>query len=99
MRTRFLNVDYLSASQSTTGTLSFPNLPPPHLPPHVSNFNVDDLLHFDPFLNVNLPLQTENLPINAALSNCLKRFLSSSMSISEISRILCFQVETPAKVL
>ncbi|GMI99614.1 SHORTAGE IN CHIASMATA 1 [Hibiscus trionum] len=75
MRTRFLNVDYLSASQSLTETLSFLNLPPPHLPPLISNFNADDLLRFDPFLNVNLPLQTEKLPIDAALS----KFLSEAI--------------------
>ncbi|KAG4172213.1 hypothetical protein ERO13_A12G257850v2 [Gossypium hirsutum] len=68
MRTRFLNVDYLSAFQSPAETLSFLNLPPPHFPPHTSNFT-DDLLHFDSFLN--LPLQTERLPIDAALSNFL----------------------------
>ncbi|KAL1069808.1 hypothetical protein V6Z11_D12G289700 [Gossypium hirsutum] len=68
MRTRFLNVDYLSAFQSPAETLSFLNLPPPHFPPHTSNF-IDDLLHFDSFLN--LPLQTERLPIDAALSNFL----------------------------
>ncbi|KAK8657201.1 hypothetical protein V6N13_035453 [Hibiscus sabdariffa] len=75
MRTRFLNVDYLSASQSPTGTLSFLNLPPPRLPPHISNFNVDDLLRFDPLPNVNLPLETEKLPIEAALS----KFLSEAI--------------------
>ncbi|KAH1075445.1 hypothetical protein J1N35_027773 [Gossypium stocksii] len=68
MRTRFLNVDYLSAFQSPAETLSFLNLPPPHFPPHTSNSS-DDLLHFDSFLN--LPLQTERLPIEAALSNFL----------------------------
>ncbi|KAK5817949.1 hypothetical protein PVK06_022878 [Gossypium arboreum] len=49
-------------------TLSFFNLSPPHFPPHTSNFS-NDLLHFDSFLN--LPLQTERLPIDAALSNFL----------------------------
>ncbi|PPR94414.1 hypothetical protein GOBAR_AA26258 [Gossypium barbadense] len=70
MRTRFLNVDYLSAFQSPAETLSFLNLPPLHFPPHASNFS-DNLLHFDSFLN--LPLQTERLPIDAALSNFLSK--------------------------
>lgn len=71
MRTRFLNTDYFTTS--TTGTLNFLNLPPPHLPPsHLPIFN-DDLLHFDPLLNV--PLQTERLPIDAALS----KFLSEAI--------------------
>ncbi|XP_022724596.1 LOW QUALITY PROTEIN: protein SHORTAGE IN CHIASMATA 1-like [Durio zibethinus] len=73
MRTRFMNTDYVTTSQSPTETINFLHLPPPRLPPwHLSIFN-DVLLHFDPFLNV--PLQTERLPIDAALS----KFLSEAI--------------------
>ncbi|XVE58546.1 hypothetical protein DITRI_Ditri04bG0177900 [Diplodiscus trichospermus] len=73
MRTRFINTDYFTTSQSPTGTLNFLNLPPPHLPPsHFSIFN-DDFLHFDAFLSV--PLLAERLPIDAALS----KFLSEAI--------------------
>ncbi|OMO97873.1 hypothetical protein COLO4_14309 [Corchorus olitorius] len=74
MRTRFLNTDYFTVSQSPSETLSFLNLQPPHLPPsNLPSFN-DDLLHFDPLL-YDVPLQAEKLPIDAALS----KFLSDAI--------------------
>ncbi|KAK6250582.1 hypothetical protein SCA6_004587 [Theobroma cacao] len=73
MRTRFLNTDYFTSSQSPTETLSFLNLPLPQLPPwHLSTFK-DELLRFDSFLNA--PLETDRLPIDAALS----KFLSDTI--------------------
>lgn len=73
MRTRFLNTDYFTSSHSPTETLSFLNLPLPQLPPwHLSTFK-DELLRFDSFLNV--PLETDRLPIDAALS----KFLSDTI--------------------
>ncbi|XVF09866.1 hypothetical protein REPUB_Repub07fG0134000 [Reevesia pubescens] len=73
MRTRFLNSDYFTTSQSPTEIVSFLNLPPPHLPPSHLSISNDDLLHFDPLINV--PLETEKLPIDTALS----KFLSEAI--------------------
>ncbi|XVF12490.1 hypothetical protein REPUB_Repub08aG0123300 [Reevesia pubescens] len=66
MRTRFLNIDIFTTSQSPIETLSFLNLLPPHLPSSHLSISNHDLLHFDPFLNV--PLQAGRLPIDAGLS-------------------------------
>lgn len=65
MRTRFLNIDYFASSPQET--LTFLNLPVPHLPAlRLAFSNEDELLRFDYILN--LPFTIERLPIDAALS-------------------------------
>ncbi|CAK7337282.1 unnamed protein product [Dovyalis caffra] len=65
MRTRFLNTDYFGTSPIET--LSFLNLPVPHLPPPPpSSQQEQHLLRFHPLETISLPI--ERPPIDSALS-------------------------------
>ncbi|XWS61157.1 hypothetical protein CRYUN_Cryun07bG0101500 [Craigia yunnanensis] len=95
MRTRFLNIDYLTTSQSPIETLNFLTLPPLicHLRIFLSSTTIfSTLIRSSTCLST--PRDCRSTPLSP--SSCPKQFLSSSMSISEISKILGLQVEMSA---
>lgn len=72
MRTRFLNTDYFSSS--LIETLSFLNLPVPHLaPPPPEHDLLSFLRFFDPLETLSLPI--ERPPIDSALSKFISAVL------------------------
>nr|XP_011470375.1 PREDICTED: uncharacterized protein LOC101315396 isoform X2 [Fragaria vesca subsp. vesca] len=82
MRTRFLNIDYFTPTPiQTLETLTFLHLPIPNLPR--SNLSTSDVLRaalrFDPLLQVSL--QIEQLPINAALSKFFSDVLPQNLAL------------------
>nr|XP_011470364.1 PREDICTED: uncharacterized protein LOC105353188 isoform X2 [Fragaria vesca subsp. vesca] len=82
MRTRFLNIDYFTPTPiQTLETLTFLHLPIPNLPR--SNLSTSDVLRaalrFDPLLQVSL--QIEQLPINAALSKFFSDVIPHNLAL------------------
>ncbi|KAJ9164171.1 hypothetical protein P3X46_023777 [Hevea brasiliensis] len=79
MRTRFLNTDYFTSYHSPNETLSFLNLPVPHLPPCcLLNFE-DHFSRFDP--EANISLEVERLPIDSAFSKFISQVIPGKIDV------------------